>query len=93
MRLGRLVRVGALANSDSLPSMFAIRQVATGLFVTDVVFFLLAAAFNDQSNTSIDGILWWIAIAIFLLLIMFGLAVFVQFLRTRRRRPKRSRAR
>ncbi len=73
--------------------MLAIRQVATGLFVTDVVLFLLAAAFNDHSNTSIDGILWWIAIAVFALLIMLGVAVFIQFLRTRRRRPKRSRAR
>ena len=73
--------------------MFTIRQGATGLFVTDLVFFLLAAAFNDQSNTSIDGILWWIAIALFLLLIMFGLAVLIQFLRTRLRRPKRSRVR
>jgi ABC-type nickel/cobalt efflux system permease component RcnA len=93
MRFGRLVPVGGLGNSDRLPSVFAIRQVATGLFVTDVVLFLLAAAFNDHSSTSVDGILWWVAIAVFLLLMMFGLAVFVQFLRTRRRRPKRSRAR
>jgi hypothetical protein len=73
--------------------MFAIRQVATGLFLTDVVLFLAATALNDHSSTSVDGILWWIAIAVFLLLIMFGLAVLVQFLRTRRRRPKRSRVR
>ena len=73
--------------------MLAVRQVAIGLVVTDVVLFLLASAFNDQSRTSVDGILWWMAIAVFLLLIMFGLAVLIQFLRTRRRRPKRSRVR
>ena len=73
--------------------MLAVRQVAIGLVVTDVVLFLLASAFNDQSRTSVDGILWWMAIAVFVLLIMFGLAVLVQFLRTRRRRPKRSRVR
>jgi ABC-type nickel/cobalt efflux system permease component RcnA len=75
--------------------MFAFRQVAIGLVVTDVALFLLASAFNDHSSTSVDGILWWMAIAVFLLLIMFGLAVLVQFLRTRRRRrrPKRSRVR
>jgi uncharacterized SAM-binding protein YcdF (DUF218 family) len=73
--------------------VFAPRQVATGLFVTDVVLFLLAATFNDHSRTSVDGILWWIAIAVFLLMIAFGLAVAVQYLRTRRRRPKSSRVR
>ena len=73
--------------------MFAVRQVAIGLVVTDVVLFLLASAFNDHSSTSVDGILWWMAIAVFLLLILFGLAVLVQFLRTKRRRPKRSRVR
>jgi ABC-type nickel/cobalt efflux system permease component RcnA len=69
--------------------VFAIRQVATGLFVTDVVLFLLAATFNDHSSTSVDGILWWLAIAVFVLLVMFGLALVVQYVRTRGRRPKR----
>jgi heme/copper-type cytochrome/quinol oxidase subunit 2 len=69
------------------------RRVATRLFLADVVLFVLASAFNDHSRTSVDGILWWIAFAGFLLLIVFGLGVFVQFMRTRRRRPKRSRAR
>jgi hypothetical protein len=68
------------------------RQVATGLFVTDVVIFLLASAFNDHSSTSIDGILWWLGIAVFLALILFGSAVLVQYLRTRRKRPRLSRA-
>jgi ABC-type nickel/cobalt efflux system permease component RcnA len=85
--------LGGFGNSDRLPSMLAVRQVAIGLVVTDVVLFLLASAFNDHSGTSVDGILWWMAIAVFLLLILFGLAVLVQFLRTRRRRPKRSRVR
>lgn len=73
--------------------MLAARQVAIGLVVTDVALFLLASAFNDHSNTSVDGILWWMAIAVFVLLIMVGLAALIQFLRTRRRRPKRSRVR
>jgi ABC-type nickel/cobalt efflux system permease component RcnA len=73
--------------------MLAVRQVAIGLVVTDIALFLLASAFNDHSNTSVDGILWWMAIAVFVLLILFGLGVLVQFLRTRRRRPKRSRVR
>jgi ABC-type nickel/cobalt efflux system permease component RcnA len=83
------VLIGRIGNSDRLPSVFAIRQVATGLFVTDVVLFLLASTFNDHSSTSVDGILWWLAIAVFALLVMFGLALVVQFMRTRRRRPRR----
>lgn len=73
--------------------MFAVRQVATGLFMTDVVLFLLASTFNDHSSTSVDGILWWLAIAVFALLVIFGLGLVVQFIRTRRRRPKRSHVR
>jgi ABC-type nickel/cobalt efflux system permease component RcnA len=88
-----LVPAGGLGNSDRLPSVLATRQVATGVFITDVVLFVLASAFNDRSSTSVDGILWWVAIAVFLLLIVFGLGVLVQFLRTRRRRPRRSRVR
>lgn len=91
--LAGLSPLGDFGNSDRLPSMFTVRQVAIGLVVTDVALFLLASAFNDHSRTSVDGILWWMAIAVFLLLIMFALAVLVQFLRTRRRRPKRSRVR
>ena len=73
--------------------MFAIRRVVTGLFVADVVLFLVAGAFNDHSSTSADGILWWVAIAGFLLLMLSGVGVIVQFLRTRRWRPRRARAR
>jgi hypothetical protein len=92
-RLDRLAPVDRLGNSDRLTSVFAIRQVAAGVFLTDVALFVLASVFNDHSNTSIDGILWWLAFAVFLLLIVFGFAVFVQFMRTRRTRPRRSRAR
>jgi ABC-type nickel/cobalt efflux system permease component RcnA len=67
------------------------RQLATGLFLADIALFLLAAAFNDRSSTSADGILWWLAIAGFALLIVFGTGVFVQFVRTRRKRPRRAR--
>jgi ABC-type nickel/cobalt efflux system permease component RcnA len=73
--------------------VLAIRQVAKGLVLTDVVLFVLASVFNDHSSTSVDGILWWLALAVFLLMILFGLGVFVQFMRTRRTRPRRSRVR
>jgi hypothetical protein len=73
--------------------VLTIRQVARGMVLTDVVLFVLASVFNDHSGTSVDGILWWLAIAVFVLLILFGFGVFVQFLRTRRTRPRGSRAR
>jgi len=70
-----------------------IRRLVTWLCVADVALFLLAGALNDHSSTSFDGILWWIAIAVFVLLILFGFGVLVQFLYSRRRRPGRARAR
>lgn len=76
--------------------MLRVRQAATGLFLADVALFLLAAAFNDHSSTSVDGILWWLAIAVFVLIIVFGLGLLVQFLWTRwtrRSLPRRPRAR
>lgn len=69
------------------------RRLATRLFVADVALFVLAAALNRHSSTSLDTVVWWIAIAGFLLLILFGLAILVKFLYSRRRRPKRLRAR
>jgi heme/copper-type cytochrome/quinol oxidase subunit 2 len=73
--------------------VLASRTVAKGLVLADVALFVLASVFNDHSNTSVDGILWWAAFAVFVMLIVFGTAVFVQFMRTRRTRPRRSRAR
>jgi ABC-type nickel/cobalt efflux system permease component RcnA len=90
---GRPAALGGVGNSDRLLTVPAPRQVATGLVVLDVALFLAASAFNDHSTTSVDGILWWLAIFVFALLILVGLTVFVQFLRARRRRPRRSRVR
>jgi heme/copper-type cytochrome/quinol oxidase subunit 2 len=36
---------------------------------------------------------WWIALFVFLLLIMAGFVVLIQFLRSRGKRPKRTRGR
>lgn len=69
------------------------RQLATRLFLADVALFVLAAVLSHHGSTSLDNIVWWIAIAGFLLLILFGLGVLVQFVFSRRRRPRRSRTR
>jgi len=69
------------------------RQLCSALAVGDVVLFLAAGAFNDHSNTSVDGILWWLALFVFLLLIAIGIYVLGRFLWTHRRQPKRRRAR
>jgi hypothetical protein len=70
------------------------RQQACGyLAVADVVLFLIAVAFNNQSTTSVDGIVWWIALFVFLLLILVGFVVLIQFLHSRGKRPRRTRAR
>jgi Na+/proline symporter len=72
--------------------VLASRQTLGRLAIAVVVLFVLAAAFNDHSTTSVDGILWWIAIAGFILLIVAAFGVLVGFL-LRRTRPRRSRAR
>ena len=59
--------------------------------MADVVLFVIAAALNDRSSTSVDGIIWWIAIAGFVLLVAASFAVLVGFVRSRARRPRRSR--
>lgn len=72
--------------------MLTSRQLCSALVVGDVVLFLVAGAFNDHSNTSVDGILWWLALFVFLLLIAVGIYVLGRFLWSHRRRPKRARA-
>jgi membrane protein implicated in regulation of membrane protease activity len=71
--------------------MIGSRQALSYLAVADVVLFLIASAFNNPSATSVDGIVWWIALFVFLLLIMAGVVVSIQFLRSRAKRPKRVR--
>lgn len=58
--------------------------------IADVVLFLIAVAFNNQSKTSVDGIIWWVAIAVFVAMIVAGSVVFLQYLRGRMKRPRRT---
>jgi hypothetical protein len=74
--------------------MIANRQLWSRLVVADVVLFVIASALNDHSLTSIDGIIWWLALALFALLIAAGSAIMIGYVRSRasrRRRRRRSR--
>jgi hypothetical protein len=64
------------------------RQFCMGLVAADVVLFLVASGFNDHSNTSVDGIVWWAAIAGFACLIAIAIYILGHFVWTRRRIPK-----
>jgi len=68
--------------------VIAPRRAIVSLAIADVVLFLIAVAFNDHSNTSVDGIVWWLALLVFVLLIMAGIVVLSQFLRSRAKRPR-----
>lgn len=70
--------------------MPASRQLFTRMAIADVVLFLIAVAFNNQSKTSVDGIIWWVAIAVFVAMIVAGSVVFLQYLRGRMKRPRRT---
>jgi hypothetical protein len=69
------------------------RQTVKAVIVADVVLFLIAAAFNDHSRTSVDGIIWWTAIVLFVLLLVAGSAGLLVHLRGRVKRPGRRPAR
>jgi cytochrome b subunit of formate dehydrogenase len=69
------------------------RRAISWLAIADVVLFLIASAFNDRSNTSVDGIVWWIALFVFVVLILSGVVVFSQFVRSRIRAPRGGRRR
>lgn len=73
--------------------MPAPRQLFSGLAIADVALFVIAAAFNNQSSTSVDGIIWWLAIALFVVIIVLAFGLVIQFIRTRAKRPRRSRTR
>ena len=45
------------------------RQLCIWVVAADVILFLVASAFNDHSNTSVDGFVWWAALALFAALI------------------------
>jgi uncharacterized membrane protein YhaH (DUF805 family) len=53
------------------------------LTIADVVLFVIAAAFDNNSATSVDGIVWWVALLGLLLLIVLGVRAFVQLRRAR----------
>jgi uncharacterized membrane protein AbrB (regulator of aidB expression) len=69
------------------------RQFCMGLVAADVVLFLAASAFNDHSNTSVDGIIWWAAFAVFACLIVIAMCIMGRFAWTRARIPKSLRGR
>jgi hypothetical protein len=69
------------------------RQFCIGVVALDLVLFLTASAINDHSNTSVDGIIWWCALFLFVVLMATATVVLVRFLFIHRRRPKRIRGR
>lgn len=73
--------------------MLADRQLWSRLAIADVVLFVIAAAFNDHSSLSVDGLIWWLAIALFGLLILVASVALVIWIRSRAKRPRRPRIR
>ncbi|MGH2895007.1 MAG: hypothetical protein ACRDPM_17320 [Solirubrobacteraceae bacterium] len=69
------------------------RQILSRLAIADVVLFLIAVAFNDRGSTSVDGIIWWLAIAVFGVLIVVGCVVLVGFFWSCGKRARRPRTR
>jgi hypothetical protein len=68
--------------------MLTARQFCVGIVAADVILFLVASGFNDHSNTSVDGFLWWAAFALFATLIAIAVYILGRFVWTRRRIPK-----
>jgi hypothetical protein len=69
--------------------MLTARQLCVGIVAADVVLFLVASGFNDHSNTSVDGFVWWAALALFAVLIAIAAYIFGRFLWTRLRNRDR----
>jgi uncharacterized membrane protein AbrB (regulator of aidB expression) len=65
--------------------MLTTRQLCSVIAVVDVALFLVASGFNDHSNTSADGIVWWAALAVFVLLIAISVSILGRFLWSRHR--------
>jgi uncharacterized membrane protein YhaH (DUF805 family) len=53
------------------------------LAIADVVLFVIAAAFDNNSATSVDGVVWWVALLGLVLLVVLGVRAVVQSRRTR----------
>jgi hypothetical protein len=73
--------------------MFTARQLCYGIVAVDVVLFLIASVLNDHSNTSVDGFIWWAALAVFAVLIAIAAYILGHFLWTRLRNLDRIGAR
>lgn len=69
------------------------RQFWSRLAIADVVLFVIASAFNDHSSLSVDGVIWWLAIALFAVLIVVASVALVVLVRSRAKRPHRARTR
>jgi hypothetical protein len=69
--------------------MLTARQLCLGIVAVDVVLFLVASGFNDQSSTSLDGFVWWAALALFAVLIAIAVYILGHFLWTRLRNADR----
>jgi hypothetical protein len=69
--------------------MLTARQVCIGIVAADVILFLVASEFNDHSNTSVDGLLWWAALALFVVLIAIAACILGHFLWSRWRNADR----
>jgi hypothetical protein len=74
--------------------MLTTRQLCSAIAAVDVILFLVASALNDHSNTSVDGVVWWAALALFVVLIAISVAILGRFLwirhQTRSARRRRS---
>ena len=68
--------------------MLTARQLCLGIVAADVVLFLVASGFNDHSNTSVDGFIWWAALALFAVLIAIAFYILCHFLWTRVRNAR-----
>jgi hypothetical protein len=69
--------------------MLTARQLCLGIVAADVVLFLVASGLNDHSNTSVDGFVWWAALALFAVLIAIAVYILGHFLWTRLRNADR----
>jgi hypothetical protein len=54
------------------------RRTWIGLLLAVVVLFVAAIAFDDNSATSADGIVWWVALLGLVLLIVLGVRALFQ---------------
>ena len=73
--------------------MLAARQFYISVATVDVILFLVATAFNDHSNTSVDGIVWWAALGLFAAMMAIGSVILARNAWIHRRGTSRTRPR